>query len=271
MNTLKFIVLSVALVFAGVANASLVGHWDFDSSFRDLSGNGNDSDYSGMPLLVAGTGLSPEAAVQFDGVDDVLIVQNSPSLNTGAGDFTVTTWVKSTWADGDDKQFILKYGTAGSEFGGKEKDGGINSGNRIVMKLEGSDFRFLIDSELDGGKEVLKIDPALVTTGEWVHVAGVRDSAASLLRLYINGVEVATHDTENTFNIDHDEIMTIGAAAKENGDYLGEIGHWFAGELDDVRFYDEALSAGAIASTIPEPATLALLGLGGLLLRRRRR
>ena len=143
MNTLKFIVLSVLLVFAGVANAALVGHWDFDSSFRDQSGNGNHSDYSGLPTLVPGTGLSPDAAVQFDGVDDVLIVQNSASLNSasGTGDFTFALWVKSSWTDAEDKQFIMKYGTAGSEFGGKEKDGGINSGNRIVMKLEGDDFR----------------------------------------------------------------------------------------------------------------------------------
>ena len=214
--------------------------------------------------------MNPAAAVKFDGVDDVLIVQNSPSLNTGAGDFTVVTWMKSSWAGGD-KQFILKYGTAGSEFGGKEKDGGINSGNRIVLKFDG-EFRFLIDSELDGGKEVLKYDEALVATGEWIHVAGVRDSAESLLRLYLNGVEVKTKGTGNTYNIDHDEIMTIGAAAKENGTYLGEIGHWFEGELDDVRFYDEALSAEAIAALVPEPMTVILLGLGGLgVLQRRRR
>lgn len=256
----NFVSMAIVLVIglaAGVANADLVGHWDFDHNFRDQSGNGNDSDYYGLPMLIPGpTGLNPTGAVQFDGMDDVLVVQNSASLNSasGTGDFTLATWLKSSWVKGSDKEFLIKYGTAGSEFGGKEKDGGINSGNRIVMKLEGNDFRFLIDSELDGGKEVLVIDPDLVTTGEWVHIAGVRDASENLLTLYINGVEVATKGTGNTFDIGHDEIMTIGGAAKENGTFLTEKGHFLNGGMDDVRLYNEALTGAQVMELVPEPA-----------------
>ena len=47
---------------------------------------------------------------------------------------------------------------------------------------------------------------------------------------------------------------------------------FFNGLIDDVAVYNRALSAQEIYQiySIPEPATLLLLGLGGLALRKRR-
>jgi hypothetical protein len=47
----------------------------------------------------------------------------------------------------------------------------------------------------------------------------------------------------------------------------------FDGAIDDVRIYDRALSGTEVADlyALPEPATLALLALGGLAMLRRRR
>jgi hypothetical protein len=54
----------------------------------------------------------------------------------------------------------------------------------------------------------------------------------------------------------------------------GYVYNCFIGTLDDVAIYDYALSEEQILAhynAIPEPMTIALLGLGGLLLRRRKR
>jgi len=59
--------------------------------------------------------------------------------------------------------------------------------------------------------------------------------------------------------------LTIGAFERS-----GEVSKFYDGYIDEVRVYDEALDAAAIQALVPEPATIALLGLGGLLLRRRR-
>ena len=50
-------------------------------------------------------------------------------------------------------------------------------------------------------------------------------------------------------------------------------GNSYTGDLDNTQIYNNALSdaAAQAATTIPEPASLALLGLGGLCIMPRRR
>jgi len=103
-----------------------------------------------------------------------------------------------------------------------------------------------------------------VPTGTWHHVAATF-SAGGSLTVYINGVAQsdvqaisAAHDLENLGD------WTIGA------ERIGS--RFYAGALDEIRLYDNELSASEVAALVPEPATGALFGLASLtmLLRRRR-
>jgi len=102
--------------------------------------------------------------------------------------------------------------------------------------------------------------------GEWYHIAWVGRAVSGMHEIWINGVK--TGETwmpwaawpANVFKA-MDGAATIGSWGTSNV---------LMGGIDDLRIYDEALDASGIVATIPEPATLILLGLGGLLLRKRK-
>lgn len=103
----------------------------------------------------------------------------------------------------------------------------------------------------------------------WNHIAVTIDTATSDLSIYINGTEdtatVGTGDLIGTFGTITD-VMDLNQFS--DGSFTGNL------FLDDLRISDTALSAGTgtgdgelawNATLIPEPASLALLGIGGVM------
>ncbi len=92
------------------------------------------------------------------------------------------------------------------------------------------------------------------SVGDWVHVGITRDSAG-LTTLYVNGTGVAV-GTNSTLI----KNVAIGLGERPNAAQFQ-----LNGRMDDVRFYDEALSSTQMAelAAIPEPS-VALLGISAL-------
>ena len=108
--------------------------------------------------------------------------------------------------------------------------------------------------------------------GELHHVAVTYDGtnlvADSSLRVYIDGV-LQTRDGGNNNNSGQALVTGDGFwIASETTHIRG-----FNGVIDEVRVYDHALSQSEVTdlASVPEPGSFALLGLGGLLIVRRRR
>jgi hypothetical protein len=97
--------------------------------------------------------------------------------------------------------------------------------------------------------------------GEWHHVVGTYSSSGNIAKCYVDGVEVISYARTGVLGV--------------NSIWVGGDNDWpergLIGQMDDVRIYDEAISLEeVIAWQVPEPTTMALLGLGAVLLRRKK-
>jgi hypothetical protein len=112
--------------------------------------------------------------------------------------------------------------------------------------------------------------------GEWHHVVVTFDTSTSTLKqLYLDGVSIGTAVGPNDLSYRPDATwgtleICIGAEGSS-----GYMYNELTGAVDEFAVYDGVLDAKRVRAhymaAIPEPATLALLGLGGLALIRKRR
>jgi hypothetical protein len=99
---MKKLLLFVSLVFIGLSNVlaqiptdSLVGYWPFNGNAIDASGNGNNGTIYGAALCADRFG-NANSAYSFNGVDNYIRVEDSPSLNiNGHVSISMSAWVKT--------------------------------------------------------------------------------------------------------------------------------------------------------------------------------
>jgi TolA-binding protein len=222
--------------------AGLLAHYEFEGKASDSAGANHGTEYGDPCYSPAVFGQ----AINLDGKDYCVVVPDnggSAKIEFGNESFSITLWVKSKWAVGSDKEFIIKNGTSGSEYTGA-------SGKRYAIKFQTQNFRFVLDDGVT--KTMLNGSSSDFATGQWVHAAVVRDTTAGELLLYCNGLLVSTAVNNSGDISSPGEDLFIGASPKENEEAGGPdtviVGHFLSGMLDDVRIYDYALSQAEIVS-----------------------
>ena len=89
---------------------------------------------------------------------------------------------------------------------------------------------------------------AAIPLNAWTHLAATYDAATSIMRYYVNGVQVGTTAGNGSINVD-DGALRIGG---NNSAPAGQ-GEFYRGLIDEVRVYNRALTAAEITTDMTKP------------------
>lgn len=245
------------------ANATLIAHWTFDEGAGTTVAN---SANAAFPGTVAGGASFTTGPVGFgsaflgDGADDQ--INTSFSAVAGGAVRSASAWIKypnQPSTSPDEFDAIMSFGNNspnGSRWTFRVSDTAAVVPYRLRLEIAGGGVY--------GGTNL--------NDDQWHHVAVVQtgNTLGSVL-LYVDGVaETLSYNGAGAGLAINTVVgvttpLIIGASGHSTG-------YNFKGAIDDVRLYDQALTATQIqALTVPEPsAGLLMLGALGLLSRRRR-
>ncbi len=195
----------------------LVGYWHLDDATgtvaSDASGLGNKGTLVNSPTWQSGVSCVAGACVSFNGTNNQITI---PLVTNAVNNISLSAWMY--WSGTSANGLIAYNGNAGANgFGILIGNGSCGMGGRISILLGGI---------LCNALSASYVPPA----NTWVHLVATRD--AGTWKLYVNGALAITGVTQ-TPNI------------PTGWTYIGTT---FPGSIDEVRFYNRALSASEIAS-----------------------
>lgn len=245
------------------AQANLVGYYTFDpstisgSTVRDLSGNGNNG-------TAVGATFSSTNGATFNGSGSSYISLPVDVNPDAMPQMTMGGWFKANSIPYDAD--VPLSGLLSSDSGGYCRS--LELDDRYGLSDHTYEYGWSAFAGLDngeGGGGVLHGTDA--TTDQWVFVAMSTDANTGELHLYVDGQQFDQYDVDY---IDGASTLTVG---KSNA-----FQEYFDGSAKDVFVYNEALTSDQIQNIrqngiqpVPEPTSLAALGLGAVAFFRKRR
>jgi hypothetical protein len=211
---------------------TMAGFWKFDETdpliAYDSSGRDNDGTLTNGPLRVPG---KVGGALQFDGIDDYVIVPDDPSLDI-SGPFTCMAWIKPDIQPYQMVSFVNKWF------------------NYILQTTTNGPNRLRLIF-YDGQQHVIESTDNILRNGEWQHVAGTWDGDS--LKLFLNGEEIG--------------VLFVGPghvpSTFDNPLYIGTEfanAQFFRGTIDEVQVYSSALSGDEILRLFDQSCCVDWIG-----------
>ncbi|MGI8950073.1 MAG: LamG domain-containing protein [Chitinophagaceae bacterium] len=231
-----------------VSVVNLVAFWKFNGNAIDSSGNGHNgalktgwvgssaataTDGGTLPVLVPDRFGRPNMAYDFNNGATVEVPYDA-ALN--AQNFTISLWVKRHGTNSNNYMFSL------------------NRWNGYKFQLQSNDFLFLT-IHADNGYHDVDDNPGVVPDETWTHAAVSYTNGA--MKFYINGELIKTADvtgvpltlsTPVPLAIGNELPKDVYVLNDPNSEFAFYGGDFFIGSLDDIRFYNTALSDAEVFS-----------------------
>ncbi len=201
-------------------------------------------------LSVCGLRAQPAATnrvLDLDGTNS--FVELPPGIFTNLTEATVEGWVK--WSSFGSYSRFFDFGKRGQSMAVYN----LATANSLAFEISQSDYATMEQA----------VTPGFLIPGEWVHVAAV--SGPSGMKLFANGVLVATHAGTNSFAAVGNGRNYLGQA--NTHDYVGPdgFGHGdalFRGQMSEIRLWKLARTEAQIQTNLFTRLTGTESGLAAL-------
>ena len=216
-------------------------------SWWKASGNANDSVGSNNGTIVGGVsfakGHPTGKAFDFDGSTGYVKIGNPTSLQRNGGGFTIAAWVKFTSLLGPSGSStgpcFTSTGCDMSIVDKMSQTGGPNVDGWRLLKQSDNRFWFCFGAAGNGcvaGSTTTVLSTTVVEAKKWYFVTGVFNPTSGS-SIYVDGAAQASASSAGMLDSDA-APMHFGRANKSSA--------FMYGRIDDIQYYDRALTAAQI-------------------------
>ena len=185
---------------------------DLSSGYRDATNYKNNGTGFGFTNQSSVTGVAARAQ-NFNGVDNYIRVPDSPGLNLGTGDFSISTWVNFNALNVDQQQIISKY--TGPQY------------NESGYELQLTDSSFVSHIIMESGRLDWGRSNRRVEANNWYYLTFSRNNGT--VTWYQNGTVDSVLTSAQNINLNNPNELRLGRDAFNTGL------EYFNGILDETR------------------------------------